>query len=84
MGFWKNLLIGAAGVKTYQNVYNRPIIIAPPGYVVRGLKQKGLRSKWLVKYSKENQLNVTSQFTINSTTRSVNVGANKFTVNWPG
>jgi hypothetical protein len=84
LGFWKNLLIGAAGVKTYQNVYNRPIIIAPPGYVVRGLKQKGLRSKWLVKYSKENQLNVTSQFTINSTTRSVNVGANKFTVNWPG
>ena len=84
MGFWKNLLIGAAGVKTYQTVYNRPIIIAPPGYVVRGLKHKGLGSKWVVRYSKENQLNVTSQFTVNSSTRSVNVGANKFTVNWPG
>jgi hypothetical protein len=84
LGFWKNLLIGAAGIKTYQNVYNRPIIIAPPGYVVRGLKQKGLGSIWVVKYSKENQLNVTSQFTVNSATRSVNVGANKFTVNWPG
>ncbi|MDA8815762.1 hypothetical protein OAN62_04065 [Gammaproteobacteria bacterium] len=51
---------------------------------MRGLKQKGLGSKWVVKYSKENQLNVTSQFTVNSATRSVNVGANKFTVNWPG
>ena len=51
---------------------------------MRGLKQKGLGSKWVVRYSKENQLNVTSQFTVNSSTRSVNVGANKFTVNWPG
>lgn len=83
MGFWKNLLIGVAGVKTYQNFYKRPIIIEPPGYVLRGLKQKGLGSKRLEKCSKENQLNITSQFTINSTTRSVNVGANKFTVNWP-
>ena len=45
MGFWKNLLIVDAGVKTYQNVYTRPIIIAPPDYVVRGLKQTGLGSK---------------------------------------
>ena len=83
MGFWKNLLLCAAGVKTYQNVYNKPIIIAPPGYVVRGMKQKGLGSHWVITYSKENQLNITSQFTVNGRTRAVNIGANKFTVDWP-
>ena len=83
MGFWKNLFLGAATVKTYQNVYNKPIIIAPHGYVIRGMRQKGLGSTWVIKYSKENQLNVTSQFTVNGATRSVNIGANKFTVDWP-
>ena len=64
MGFWKNLLIGAAGVKTYQNVYNKPIVVPPPGYVIRGLKQKGLGSTWIVTYSKEQSLNIKQSFTI--------------------
>lgn len=42
---FKDLLLGAAGLKTYQNVYNRPIVIPPPGYVIRGLQQKGIGSK---------------------------------------
>ena len=83
MGIFKKLLLGAAGVKTYQNVYNKPIIIPPPGYVIRGMRQKGLGTKWVITYSKESQLNITSQFTVNGRTRSVSIGANKFTVDWP-
>ena len=67
MGFWKNLLIGAAGVKTYQNVYNKPIVVPPPGYVIRGLRQKGLGSTWIVTYSKEQSLNIKHSFTIRGT-----------------
>ena len=83
MGWIKNLFLGGAAVKTYQNVYNRPIITPPYGYVIRGLKQKGLGSTWVVKYSKSNRMNVTAQFTVSGNTRSVNVGADKFTVDWP-
>ena len=54
MGWLKNLLLGGAAAKTYQNVYNRPIITPTLGYVIRGLKQKGLGSTWVVKYSKRN------------------------------
>ena len=83
MGWLKNILLGSAAVKTYQNVYNKPIVTPPHGFVVRGLKQKGLGSTWVVKYSKIDSMNVTSQFTISSNTRSVNVGANKFVIDWP-
>ena len=84
MGFWKNLLIGAAGVKTYQNVYNKPIIIPPQGYVIRGMKQKGLGSTWIVTYSKEKSLNIKQNFTVRgSATKAVNIGADKFTIEWP-
>ena len=84
MGFWKNLLIGAAGVKTYQNVYNKPIVVAPPGHVIRGLKQKGLGSTWIVTYSKEQSLNIKQSFTIRGTaTKAVSIGADKFIIDWP-
>ena len=84
MGFWKNLLIGAASVKTYQNVYNKPIVVPPPGYVIRGLKQKGLGSTWIVTYSKEQSLNIKQSFTIRGTaTKAVSIGADKFTIDWP-
>jgi hypothetical protein len=83
MGMLKNLLLGGIGLKTYQNVYNRPIITPPPGYVVRGIKQKGFGSQWVIKYSKESAMNITSSFNVNKNTRSMNIGKNKFTVNWP-
>lgn len=83
MGIFKNILLGALGAKTYQNVYNRPIVIPPSGYVVRSMKQKGIGPTWIVRYSKEDSLNVTSQFTISKGTRAMNIGANKFTVDWP-
>jgi len=83
MGFFKNLLLGAAAAKTYQNVYNRPNVIPPPGYVIRGMKQNGVGSNWRVKYSKEKSMNVTSSFTISRSTRAVSVGADKFTIDWP-
>ena len=83
MGWLKNLLLGGAAAKTYQNVYNRPIVTPPPGYVIREMKQKGFGSTWVVKYSKSNQMNITAQFTISSSTRSVGVGADSFKVDWP-
>ena len=84
MGSFKKLLLGAAGVKTYQNVYNKPIIVPPPGYVIRGLKQKGLGSTWVVTYSKEQSLNMKHSFTIRGTaTKAISVGADKFIIDWP-
>ena len=83
MGILKNLLLGGIGLKTYQNVYNRPIITPPSGYVIRGMKQKGFGSQWVIKYSKESAMNLTFSFNVNKSTRSVNVGKNKFIVNWP-
>jgi len=83
MGFFKNLLFGAAAAKTYQNVYNRPTVIPPPGYVIRGMKQNGVGANWRVKYSKEKSMNITSSFTISRSTRAVSIGADKFTIDWP-
>ena len=84
MGLFKNLFIGAAGLKTYQNVYNKPIVVPPPGYVIRGLKQKGLGSTWVVTYSKEQSLNLKQSFTISGTsTKAISVGADKFTIDGP-
>ena len=83
MGFFKKLLLGGVAAKTYQNVYNKPIIIAPPGYVIRGMRQKGMGSTWVITYSKEDQLNVTSQFRVSQGTTAVNIGRYKFTVDFP-
>jgi hypothetical protein len=83
MGLFKKLLGIGIATKTYQNIYNRPIISPPSGYVVRGMKQKGFGSTWVIKYSKESAMNSTSTFTVNDGTRSVSVGSNEFVINWP-
>ena len=83
MGWFKNILLGGAAVKTYQNVYNKPIVTPPHGYVVRGLKQKGLGSTWVVTYSKTSQMNSKSNFKISKGTTAVSVGADRFTIDWP-
>lgn len=83
MGFLKNFLLGAAALKTYQNVYNRPIVTPPPGFVIRGMQQKGLGSAWQVSYSKASQMNCTSIFTISKGTRAYSVGSDRFTIDWP-
>ena len=83
MGFFKKLFLGGVAAKTYQNVYNRPIIVPPPEYVIRGMQQKGIGSKWIIKYSKEKSMNITSSFSVTGSTRSVNIGADKFSVDWP-
>ena len=83
MGFFKKLFLGGVAAKTYQNVYNRPIVSPPPGYVIRGMQQKGIGSKWIIKYSKEKSMNVTSSFSVTGSTRSVSIGADKFSVDWP-
>lgn len=83
MGFLKKALLGSIGIKTYQNVYNRPIVNPPVGFVIRGMKQQGLGSKWKVEYSKEDQLNVTKSFNVSSSCRSMNVGGDIFNIDWP-
>jgi hypothetical protein len=83
MGFLKNLVLGAAGLKTYQNVYNKPSVTPPPGFVIRGMQQKGLGSTWVVTYSKTSQMNYKSNFRISKGTTAVSVGADKFTIDWP-
>ena len=84
MGLFKKFVLGAAGIKTYQNVYNKPTVVSPPGYVIRGMKQKGLGSHWVVTYSKKNSMNIKSNFKIRgSSTRSVYIGGSKFEIDWP-
>ena len=60
-----------------------PLLFPPPGYVIRGMQQKGIGSKWIIKYSKEKSMNVTSSFSVTGSTRSVSIGADKFSVDWP-
>ena len=83
MGWFKTFLIGAAASKSYQNIYNKPILTPPSGFVIRSIKQKGLGKKWEVKYSKETSMNLTSTFTISGGVKSVSVGKDKFYIDWP-
>ena len=80
MGFLKKVILGSIGVKTYQNVYNRPVVNPPAGFVIKGMKQKGLGSTWLIKYSKVDQQNITQSFKVTSSTRTVNLGGNIFNI----
>ena len=82
MGLFKDLLLGAAGVKTYQNVYNKPIITPPPGYIIRGMKQVGFGSTWKITYSK-NGSSSTNFFKINSRTKGYSMGSDKWGIDWP-
>ena len=83
MGFLKNIVLGGIGLKTYQNVYNKPVVTAPGGYVVRGMKQKGLGATWVIKYSKREQMNSIQQFKVSRSNRSVNIGGDIFNIDWP-
>jgi hypothetical protein len=83
MGLFKNLLLGAVGVKTYQNIYNKPTVIPPPGYQIKGMKQVGFGSKWEIRYSKSNNLNVTSSFTVSEKTSALTMGSDKWSIHWP-
>lgn len=83
MGFLKNIVLGGIGLKTYQNIYNKPIVAAPDGYVITGMKQKGFGSTWDIKYSKCDQMNITRQFKVSGSTRSVTIGRDIFNIHWP-
>jgi hypothetical protein len=83
MGFFKKIALGALGVKTYQNVYNRPVVTPPSGFLVKGMKQKGLGSTWLIQYSKVDQQNLTQSFKVTRSTSAVNIGGHIFNINWP-
>jgi len=83
MGLLKNLILGVAGAKTYQSVFNKPIVTPPPGYVIRGMKQKGVGSSWVITYSKKNSMNLKSTFRVNPNIKAMNVGGAKFQVDWP-
>ena len=83
MGFLKNIVLGGIGLKTYQNVYNKPVVTAPRGLVITGMKQKGLGASWVIKYSKREQMNLTQHFKVSRSTRSVNIGGDVFNIDWP-
>jgi len=83
VGFLKNIFLGGIGLKTYQNIYNKPIVTAPDGYVITGMKQKGFGSNWVIKYSKCDQMNITRKFKVSASTRSVTVGRDIFNIHWP-
>ena len=42
MGFLKNLVLGAAGLKTYQNVYNKPVVTRLQGLLLEACNKKAL------------------------------------------
>lgn len=84
MSWIKKATLGAVAVKTYQNVYNKPIVTAPPGFVIKGLKQQGLGAIWEVKYSKLDSMNLTQSFTIRGTREKARtIGGAKFVITWP-
>ena len=83
MGLFKNLLLGAAGAKAYQNIYNEPTVIPPSGYYIKGKKQVGFGSKWKITYSKASNPNITSYFTVSKGTSALTMGSDKWTVHWP-
>ncbi|MEL0208725.1 MAG: hypothetical protein VW915_07495 [Gammaproteobacteria bacterium] len=77
MGFWRNLFFGSYRDK-------KPIIIAPSGYIVKEIIEKGGRGHlWVIKYSSESWPNLIAKFTVTRGTRSVTQGEIKFTINWP-
>lgn len=82
MGFLKNIILGGIGLKSYQNIYNKPIVTAPEGYVITGMKHKGLGSTWVIKYSKCDQMNITRQFKVSGSTRAVTIGRVIFNIHW--
>ena len=86
MGFFKKLFLGGAAAKTYQNVYNRPIVIAPPGYVIMGMRQRGVGSTWVITYSKVGQSS-TDEFSVSGGQIDANAGCTpgggRWTVHFP-
>lgn len=83
MGIFKDMMLGAVGLKTYQNVYNKPTVVPPPGYVIKGMKQVGLGSTWKISYSKSNNMNITSHFKINKRTSGYTMGGDRWSIHWP-
>ena len=82
MGFFKKLLLGGAAAKTYQNIYNRPIVVAPPGSVLKGMRQRGFSSTWVITYSKVGQSS-TDEFSVSGGQIDANAGGGRWTVHFP-
>jgi hypothetical protein len=82
MGFWKNLFAGAVALKVH-NALKRPTVVAPEGFTIVGLEQKGIRPEWSVYYIENSRPNVKRLFSISPSTSAMNSGGNKFRVFWP-
>ena len=80
---WKKAAAAGIAAKTYQNVLRKPTVIPPPGYVIKGLKQRGFGSTWEVRYGTAERHSATSTTKINKHTRGFSYGAAQFTVEWP-
>ena len=79
----KKAAVAGIAAKTYQNVLRKPTVIPPPGWVIKGLKQKGFGSTWEVRYGTAERLNITNTTKINKRTRGFSHGAAQFKVEWP-
>ena len=79
----KKAVVAGIAAKAYQNILRKPTVIPPPGYVIKGLKQKGVGSTWEVRFSATDRQNITNTTKINKRTRGFSHGAAQFKVEWP-
>ena len=82
MGFWKNLFAGAVALKVH-NSLKRPTVVAPEGFTIVGLEQKGIRPEWSVYYIENSRPNVKHLFSISPSTSGMNSRGKQFRVFWP-
>ena len=79
----KKAVVAGVAAKTYQNVLRKPTVIPPPGWVIKGLKQKGFGSTWEVRYGTVERHSSTNTTKINKRTRGFSHGGAQFKVEWP-
>ena len=81
MGFLKNVLMGAAAAKLFAKT-NRPIVVAPEGFKIVGLRHIGFGSSWTVTYVSENRPNVKEHFKVSRSTKAFTVKGSTFEIYW--
>lgn len=82
MGFWTNLFAGAAALKVH-NALKRPTVVAPEGFTIVGLEQKGIRPEWSVYFIENSRPNSRSVRSISPGTVGWGYGGKQFRVFWP-
>lgn len=81
MGLLKNILMGAAAAKLFAKT-NPPIVIAPEGFQVVGLRHLGFGSNWTVTYVSENRPNAKEHFKVTKSTKTMSIRGSTFEIYW--